>query len=411
MKVLWFEVTVPSAYFSGGAPIGGWQDSLERIVRHSPEIELTIAFMSDRHHEVRTIAGVTYVPIDSTSSCYERYFRHKWDIFVERLLPTAKTIIEKYKPDLIHVFGTEWPFGQIASVTDVPVVIHIMGAIIPYMNSDYPPGYSRLDIFKQHLCNPKRLYFSVKNSKDGVNRRDWEYKTWGLVSNYMGRTQWDKSLSSVLHPGRRYFHVEEALRDVFNADGKKWNLSAGTRLKLLSIGCKSLLKGPDIMLKVARILKDLGIDFEWNVAGVMNKDVKKLVEHKEHCHFEDCNVHILGYRGPDELVDLLCNCTMYVHTAYIENSPNSICEAQCLGVPVVSTNVGGIASLVRNDVDGVLVASNDPWQMADAILQLFKDKDRMVRYSENSRQFALSRHDDENIRKQLLNCYHTLINN
>ena len=100
---------------------------------------------------------------------------------------------------------------------------------------------------------------------------------------------------------------------------------------------------------------------------------------------------------------------MYVHTAYIENSPNSICEAQCLGVPVVSTNVGGIATLVRHDVDGILVAANDPWQMADAIIELAKDPVRMLRYSENTRSFALRRHNDENIKKQLVDCYSSVI--
>ena len=110
-------------------------------------------------------------------------------------------------------------------------------------------------------------------------------------------------------------------------------------------------------------------------------------------------------------MQLLCSSTMYVHTAYVENSPNSICEAQCLGLPVVSTNVGGIASLVRQDVDGILVAANDPWQMTDAILELYKDQDRLRRYSESSRAFALSRHNDENIKKQLIDCYQAILQN
>lgn len=37
MRILWFEVTTPSSYVNGGPPIGGWQDSLERIVRTIPE--------------------------------------------------------------------------------------------------------------------------------------------------------------------------------------------------------------------------------------------------------------------------------------------------------------------------------------------------------------------------------------
>lgn len=89
----------------------------------------------------------------------------------------------------------------------------------------------------------------------------------------------------------------------------------------------------------------------------------------------------MGNVQADRLVDLLCSSTMLVHTAYIENSPNAICEAQYLGVPVISTMVGGIASLVRNGKDGKLVAANDPWQLANAIIELVNDPERMRFYS------------------------------
>ena len=100
---------------------------------------------------------------------------------------------------------------------------------------------------------------------------------------------------------------------------------------------------------------------------------------------------------------------MYVHTAYIENSPNSICEAQLVGMPIVSTMVGGISTLVRNGEEGDLLPANDPWQIANTIMELSKDNERMMRYSKNSRQHALERHNPENIMNQLLKCYKDLI--
>lgn len=409
MKVLWFEVTEPSAYSSDGAPIGGWQDSLERIVRTIPDIELTISFVSEKYSEVKVIDGVTYVPIYVKWSFIEKKFRKHWDVYVAKMLPTAKRIIDEYKPDLIHVFGTEWPFGQVASVTDVPVVIHIMGAIVPYNNALYPPGYSYLGQLCRYWWNPKKLIGLWKGHRDSMNWEKWERSTWSMVSNYMGRTQWDKSLSNVMHPGRRYFHVDEALRTEFLSGNYGWSVPDDGKLRLISTGCSTFWKGPDMMLKVARILTDIGITFEWNVAGQMDALMKETVEKQVGVRFEDCNIKILGFTQPAKLMRMLCSSTMYVHTAYIENSPNSICEAQCLGVPVVSTNVGGIASLVRQDVDGILVAANDPWQMADAIIELSKDKERMVRYVENSRNFALARHNDEHIKEQLLECYYQIL--
>ncbi len=409
MRILWFEVSEPGAYVSEKKPIGGWQDSLERIVRTIPDIELTISFVSEKHSEVRVIDGVTYVPIYVKWSFIEKKFRRHLDVYVAKMLPTAKRIIDEYKPDLIHVFGTEWPFGQVASVTDIPVVIHIMGAIVPYNNASYPPGFSYSGQICHYWRNPKKVFGLWRGRRNQKNWEKWERSTWSLVSNYMGRTQWDKSLSNVMHPGRRYFHVDEALRTDFLSGKDGWSMPADGKLRLISTGCSTFWKGPDMMLKVAKILTDLGLPFEWQVAGSMLPLVKEMTEKQVGCRFEDCNVKILGFTQPDELTQILCSSTMYVHTAYIENSPNSICEAQCLGLPVVSTNVGGIASLVRQDVDGILVAANDPWQMADAIIELSKDKERMKRYSESSKQLALARHNDERIKEQLLDCYHQIV--
>ena len=104
MRVLWFEVTTPSVYMSGGDPIGGWQDSLERIVRTIPDLELIIAFVSEKQSEIKVIGGVTYVPIYTRWSFLERKVKKYWDLYVKKILPEARSIVEKYTPDLIQIF-------------------------------------------------------------------------------------------------------------------------------------------------------------------------------------------------------------------------------------------------------------------------------------------------------------------
>ena len=100
---------------------------------------------------------------------------------------------------------------------------------------------------------------------------------------------------------------------------------------------------------------------------------------------------------------------MYVHTAYIDNSPNSICEAQLLGVPIISTYVGGIGSLINNKEDGILVPANDPWIMAQTIIDLSKDIKLSNKLSKNAIIKARKRHDIQKIRYALYNCYETIL--
>jgi glycosyltransferase involved in cell wall biosynthesis len=164
-----------------------------------------------------------------------------------------------------------------------------------------------------------------------------------------------------------------------------------------------------MMLKVAKILTELKVDFEWNVAGSMPLRLRNIVERKEKARFTDCHINVLGFIGEEELCNLLLMSNLYIHTAYIENSPNSICEAQCAGIPIISTNVGGISSLIENGIDGILVPANDPWQMANAIIKFSKDTSLISKYSKKSKEKAMQRHNENKIKDQLISCYSQII--
>ena len=410
-KILWFEITTPSRYKNANNVLGGWQDSLENIVRTIPDVELSIAFIG-ASTEKKEVDGVDYYSMNTHKSVKERIVSKLTGMTdYNSLLSAMHYVIDDVKPDIIHVFGTEWPFGLIATKINIPVVIHIQGALVPYNNALYPPSYSFADYRKLCGFNLKKLIDFWSQKKNEKHQIDREHIIWKNVRYYMGRTDWDRALSGVLNHNRLYFHVDEALRPNFLSGECEWKPMKDGKIRLFSTGCTTFWKGPDMMIKVARILKDRGLDFEWNVAGYMPNDLKKMVENHESTTFEENNINLLGFTKPDVLIEYLSNSTLYVHTAYVENSPNSICEAQCVGLPIVSTNVGGISTLVKNMEEGILVPANDPWQMAYHIISLSGDEDRMRLYSENGKRHAISRHDPETIKNQLLTCYKSIIKN
>lgn len=413
MKVLWFEVTTPSRYDVNSGVRAGWQDSLERIIRTIPDIELTVSFVATSPNMTeKCIEGVKYVPMNLKFSFFDKIKnKYSWCAYIRELDKEMKAVVSASNPDIIHVFGTEWLCGRIAMYTSIPVVIHIMGAIIPYNNALYPPGFSFKDIFESiPIWKPitiiNRCLFEFK-------KKNWakqEEEVWNCVKYYMGRTSWDKALSHILHPNRVYYHVDEALRTSFFNSSICWSVdNVSEKVKLITIGNSSFWKGPDMVLKTARILSHYGIDYEWNFVGAFDGNIKKMIEKKIGITYEECHVNICGKVNAEKLTSMLCESTIYVHTAYVENSPNSICEAQYLGLPVISTNVGGISTLVGDNKSGVLVPANDPWQLADAIVSLSGDKDTIVYYAQNSKRMAIKRHSDENIKEQLLSCYNAIL--
>lgn len=66
---------------------------------------------------------------------------------------------------------------------------------------------------------------------------------------------------------------------------------------------------------------------------------------------------------------------IFINTTNFDNSPLSVIEAMALGLPVVSTNVGGIPYLIENDVNGVLIGKDDSISMANGIIKLIENSD------------------------------------
>lgn len=84
----------------------------------------------------------------------------------------------------------------------------------------------------------------------------------------------------------------------------------------------------------------------------------------------------------ERIVTLYRSADVMLNPSLVDNMPISILEALACGVPVVSTNVGGIPYMVANGEQALLVPPADPQAMADAVISLCEDrqlKNRMIK--------------------------------
>lgn len=410
MRILWFEISIPGKYKEASLPTMGWQDSLEYYLKKNNNIELAVSFEASKDSVYKEVEGVKYYPLGIELSKVEqlRARSNRW-IKANKLTPLAIKVIEDYKPDIIHVFGTEWSFGQVAAFTKIPVVIHMQGCIAPYNNSLYPPNYSSLDDIIHAGFNLKKQWHLWNKRKDVKSWQTLEESNFKLVENYMGRTEWDRLLVNHFHPGAKYYYCSEALRPDFTECKAEWKLKKDKKIRLITVGSSSHWKGMDTVLKTAKLLKNKGVEFEWTIAG--NMPTKSIIEKKERTLFSENNVKILGFTNSDTLVTHLLAADFYIHTAYIDNSPNSLCEAQYLGLPIIATYVGGVPSLINNGNDGMLIPANAPYTLAETIIELKEDFKRQVFFSKNALIRARERHNPDTIIEDLLHCYKNLIKN
>ena len=75
--------------------------------------------------------------------------------------------------------------------------------------------------------------------------------------------------------------------------------------------------------------------------------------------------------------------TLVLNPSLADNMPISVLEALACGVPVVSTNVGGIPALLQHGVTGLLVSPGDAPAMAQAMLALLREPQQASRLAAN----------------------------
>ena len=392
MRILWFSVTPslynPNSNFHNG---GGWIASLEQIVRKEKTIELGVAFCFEADGWRHEVDGVTYYTIGSKKNNLDSYLK----------------IIEDFKPDLIQIFGSENEFGIICANTNIPVVIHMQGCLPPYHNALFPVGMNSYDFLFQKGLSWRYRFMGLRSEGSFRRRAEREIATIQSCRYFMGRTDWDKRLVGLFNPRTKYFHCEEALRDSFLKTEYNWEFKNRKKVKIISVISNPWYKGMDLILKTAKNLKTFTeLDFEWNVFGV--RDVR-FYECKYKINAASVNVNIKGVATKDELVKELLDADCYVHSSYIDNSPNSLCEAQLIGVPVLATFVGGIPYLVKNGETGLLFPANDPYTLASLIGDVVSDRTLAISLSQKGRVQALNRHNPEKIGETLLNIYKQII--
>ena len=117
----------------------------------------------------------------------------------------------------------------------------------------------------------------------------------------------------------------------------------------------------------------------------------------------------MGRKSADKLVSILLSSDIFCQVSHIENSPNSLCEAMLLGMPIIATMAGGTDSLLTNKVDGIIVQDGDSYSLAGAILEMSKNFNQASAYGINAYNKAFQRHNQTKITDEVIGAYNAII--
>jgi glycosyltransferase involved in cell wall biosynthesis len=377
MKILWLSP-------HRGAP---WIDSLAKKLLEIGDVNLTILEYSHNQKEPiieKKENGIHYIILKVPSKKVDLLSFFK--IRIKIIKSYLNKIYREY--DLIHIHGSEHEFHVSSYHLDIPQVLSIQGI---------------LDECKKVL---NTRYFLA----------DWRITRWYLgayyerkylpkIKNFICRTHWDKAFVKRIHPNANIFHNWEPLREPFH--NYIYNAQSSN---IAFVGGDNTIKGLREILIAFNLIKD-ELPCKLIVMGSCKPSkIKEIIEQENLQNISEGDVERVGFCKAEQMLEIYSNCFCLVHPTYIDNSPNSVCEAQLAGLPVIASNVGGVSSLINHMETGLLTSLN-PVEIAKNISLLYNNPELRKSISEKARSVAQKRHDSNEIAQITLNIYQNIIEN
>lgn len=325
-------------------------------------------------------------------------------------------IFAEFRPDIIHIFGTEFPHALAAARAfgkPQRTLVGIQGLcneIARVYMAGLPEAVCRSRTFRDIV----RKDSLMQQQEKFVRRGEHEIEVLRLSGHITGRTRFDREGSLKWHQDARYHQMNETMRSSFYSGEWKWESCHRHRI-FLGQGDYPL-KGFHFLLEAMPLLLDRYPDAKVYVAGnsivahhtwkeklKLSAYGKYLLSLMEKYNLRD-KVTILGRLCEEEMKDQYLKAAVYVCPSVLENSPNTVGEAMLLGVPVVASKAGGIPDMITDGEDGLLFPVGDTKALAKSIESVF-DKELAGRISEGAKRRARAVHDGENNYRRLLEIY------
>ena len=153
--------------------------------------------------------------------------------------------------------------------------------------------------------------------------------------------------------------------------------------KLLWVRAFASIYNPEMAVKVLQQLQEKHPSATLTMVGP-DKD-GSLQTTKAFAESIGVAVNFTGQLAKEDWWKLASEHDIFINTTHFDNTPISVMEAMALGLPLVSTNVGGIPYLLTDKENALLVPDNDDKAMTEAILDLLNDNVKSNQMAKNAR--------------------------
>lgn len=326
--------------------------------------------------------------------------------------PYWKSIQDEIKPDVVHIHGTEYSHGYayMKACGNDSVVISIQGLTSVY-SYYYSYGISKKDVYR-NLTLKDLIRGTIIHGKHRFRQMGrYEIEMIQMARHVIGRTSWDHSHVWAINQNVEYHFCNETLRPEFYTSDK-WSYNncnkhsiflsqAGYPVKGLHQVLKAMplilrcYPGTTIRVAGGDITKSVTIGDKLRLSGY-GRYIKRLIK----TYNLDGKIIFTGNLNAEQMKQEYLRTNVFVCPSTIENSPNSLGEAQILGTPCVASYVGGIPDMMKGNEDN-LYRFEEVEMLAEKVCQVFSNLEKQPDMSS----VAKRRHDPDENRDRLLEIY------
>lgn len=416
MNILWIINTIfPYPAKRLGVPkenFGGWLNGLAENIINNQEIELAIAttYSGSEVLEYKD-SKITYFLIPGGTTL-------KYNVRQEEYW---KKINEDFKPDLVHIHGTEYAHGLsfLNACPEVRNVVSIQGLV--YRCAEVYFGNISSEIIKKNITFRDVIkqdnLFQQKKKFEQRGRNEIEIIK--KANAILGRTTWDYANTNSINQNAKYYKSNETLRKTFYKKG--WNIDNIERHTLFCSQASYPIKGFHYLIEAVDILKRQYPDIKLYVAGPnviddssfmkkikMTGYAKYLSKLIKKYNLQE-QIMFTGLLNEEQMVEKLLSTHVFVLPSVIENSSNSLGEAMLIGMPCVASNTGGTMDILEHKKEGYVYPYTEPAMCAEYISKIFKNDELAKTFGQKARVTALERHNPEKNVKSVVEIYKKVI--
>jgi glycosyltransferase involved in cell wall biosynthesis len=413
MRVLWLvPVQLPAVTGETSMAGGGWLEGLRyALERHEPEIELGIAARSSESFAPVQSGNATYFSLGLWGATRCRSTAEGWGLTSMRgqVAGAVGEVVKRFNPDLVHVHGTEHVLGFAATNCGVPALATLQGlaTVCEHFMLDAPP---LRDVVRSTATRSFLRGAGLVPNYFRMRRRALDERA--IIRGlrfFMGQTEWDRTVLSLLNPSARYFRTECVVQSPYY--DALWTAPVDDRLTVLCTGGAAPYKGLETLLTALSILRAAGRpDIRLRIAGaVRGSAMWATLEGIVRRGGIADQVVWLGRLQIEALIAEAMRAHAFSLPSHIDNQPNALIEAMLMGMPVAAGAVGGVPELVKHEASGLLYHDREPFALAGALVRLLDDTEFASSLGREARRAARARHDPEAIAHRTRSVYDTIL--